>query len=283
MVEEKCTTVPGLALCLTSSFFGHYAHIGLLNRLDEAGVLPGRIAGSSGGAIAGGLFAGGIRGRELEELVTNFWFRLGFADFGILFRWPLVMSGIHGTGLLSGQRMRKLLRKKLGDARIEDFRDPLLEIAVSNLTKQRPELICEGPLVDFMVASFSIPCLFKTRRIEGSHYVDGGVVFEAPFGHLLDDPSVETIAVHSIQHPRREHRSPRTLASVLVMSHWVVVNHMFEELTKLAESCGKRVIFLETEHRCPSPFEGKGIRSYFEAGAATGERLLEELDCGVRA
>lgn len=272
-----------MALCLTSSFLGHYAHVGLLNRLHAAGVMPERIAGSSGGSIAGGLFASGIRGRELEDLVMGFRFKRAFGDAGFLLRWPLVLSGIHGTGFLSGRRMHKLLLKRIGERRIEDLREPRLEVAVSNLTTQRPELIDEGPLVDFLVASFSIPCLFKTQAIDGNHYVDGGVVFEAPFGHLLDEPSVDTVAVHSIRHPRVRHGPPRTMAAVLVMVHRVVAHHMFEQLTAKAERCGKRVIFLETEHRHPKALEFKACREYIEAGAATGERLLEQLEGVVQA
>ena len=70
-MAENSEVMPGLALCLTSSFLGHYAHIGLLNRLEAGAVLPGRIAGSSAGAIAGGLFCGGIRGRALEEFLAR--------------------------------------------------------------------------------------------------------------------------------------------------------------------------------------------------------------------
>jgi len=273
--------MPGLAICLTSSFLGHYAHAGLLNRLDAEGVLPERIAGSSAGAIAGGLFCCGIRGQALEDLLLDFWFKRAFGDAGILLRWPFVMAGIHGSGLLSGGRMRKLLRKKLGDRRIEEVREPMLELGVSNLTRQQPEMIREGPLVDFMVASFSIPCLFQAQTIEGSHYVDGGVVFEAPFGHLLDDPSVDTVVVHSIVHPAEENGGPRTLAAVLVLAHCVVANHMMADLKIKAKQCGKRVIFLETKHACPGIFEFKGARKYIGEGAASGERLLKEL--GLRA
>jgi predicted acylesterase/phospholipase RssA len=72
-------------------------------------------------------------------------------------------------------------------------------------------VIREGSLIDFLIASFSIPCVFKAQEIGGKHYVDGGVVFEAPFGHLLDDPSVDTVVVHVDQvHPcRRRWWQPR--------------------------------------------------------------------------
>jgi NTE family protein len=282
-ITSQSRPVPGLALCLASSFFGHYAHVGLLNRLHRAGVMPERIAGSSAGAIAGGLFAAGIRGHELEDLVMNFWFKRAFGDAGFLVRWPFVMCGIHGTGFLSGERMKRFLRKRLGERRLEDLREPILEVAVSNLTKQRPELVQEGSLVDFMVASFSIPCLFKTQRIEGCHYVDGGVVIEAPFGHLLDDPSVDTVAVHTIRHPQAGHGAPRTLAAVLVAMHRLVACHMIADLKEKAARCDKRVIFVETEHRAPRVFEFAAARDYIRAGEATGGRLLEELEAGVHA
>ena len=60
---------PGLAICLSSSFFGYYAHLGVLSAMEEIGLRPGRIAGASAGAMAGGLWAAGLRGEALEPRI----------------------------------------------------------------------------------------------------------------------------------------------------------------------------------------------------------------------
>lgn len=272
--------VPGLALCLASSFLGHYAHAGFLNRLERAGLLPERIAGSSAGAIAGGLFAAGIRGAALERLVMSIWFKRAFADFGAPLRLPGVLTGLYATGLLSGGRMRRYLHRRIGAPRIEELQAPALELAVSNLSDGRSEMVRSGPLVEFLVASFSIPVVFTPQRIDGKDYLDGGLANEVPFGHWLDDPAVETIAVHTIRHTGLDSRRPRTVLAVLAGAHRVVANHVFGELRERTGRCGKRVLFCETAHPYPGLFQGKRARDYFAAGAATASRLLDDLGRG---
>jgi predicted acylesterase/phospholipase RssA len=108
--------LPGLALCLTSSFLGHYAHMGLLNRLDAAGVLPERIAASSAGAIAGGIVLcrdprPGIGGPGAEILVqTGLWRCRVSAALAV----RCDRDSWHGISIRE-QDAPKYLRKRLGD------------------------------------------------------------------------------------------------------------------------------------------------------------------------
>ena len=73
---------PGLALCLSSSFFGYYAHLGLLSAMEKRGLRPGRIAGASAGALAGGFWAAGLRGEALARVIYDFHFLRSFFDLG---------------------------------------------------------------------------------------------------------------------------------------------------------------------------------------------------------
>ena len=280
--QSQAKVVPGLALCLSSSFLGHYAHSGLLCRLEAAGVIPERISGCSAGAIAGGLFAAGVRGGDLRRLVTSVRFKRAFADFGFALRVPGVLTGLYATGALSGRRMRRFLRKRLGDPQIEDLRDPALELAVTNLTDCRPEVVSRGPLIDFLIASFSMPIVFTPQRIDGKLYLDGGIANEAPFGQWLDDDSVDTIVVHSINHDADGWREPRSVPAVLAQSHGVVAAHITGELRARARRSGKRALFLETEHCHPGIFQGRRARDYFNAGSRTAESLLRSLDGAKR-
>ena len=110
---------PGLAVCLSSSFFGYYAHLGVLSAMEEAGLYPGRIAGASAGAMAGGLWAAGLRGEALEKVIYDFHFRRAFFDLGAFLRWPGIVTGLAGDGLLSGVRMRRYLARCIGSRRID--------------------------------------------------------------------------------------------------------------------------------------------------------------------
>jgi NTE family protein len=264
---------PGLAVCLASSFFGYYAHLGLLSAMEQAGVRPGRIAGASAGAMAGGLWAAGLRGEALERVIYDFHFRRAFFDLGAFFRVPGVISGLGGPGLLSGVRLRRYLARVLGDRRIEDLRSPRLEIAVANLTKSCGEIRSSGPLAEFIIASCAMPVLFKPQCIGGEEFLDGGVANETPFDHWLDVPEIHTIVVHRIRHESRMSGLPwRTPGAVLGECHGVVARELLRRRTEQAGISGKRLIFLETRHDHPGLLHGGKSRGFFAAGAETFRR-----------
>jgi NTE family protein len=262
---------PGLALCLSSSFFGYYAHLGLLSAMEARGLRPGRIAGASAGALAGGLWAAGLRGEELARIIYDFHFLRAFFDLGAFLRLPGIVTGIAGAGLLSGVRMRRYLSRCLGERRIEDLKSPRLEIAVSNLTRQCPEVRDSGPLSEFMIASCAMPVLFKPQRIGGEDFLDGGVANESPFDHWLDDPTVHTIVVHRIRHTSEMGGLPwRTPGGILGACHGVAANELHRRRCQQAEASGKRLVFLETGHECPGLLHRGKARGYFAAGEKTG-------------
>jgi predicted acylesterase/phospholipase RssA len=263
---------PGLALCLSSSFFGYYAHLGLLSAMEAKGIRPGRIAGASAGALAGGLWAAGLRGEELARIIYDFHFLRAFFDLGAFLRLPGIVTGIAGAGLLSGVRMRRYLSRCIGDRRIEDLKSPRLEIAVSNLTRQCPEVRDSGPLNEFMIASCAMPVLFKPQRIGGEDFLDGGVANESPFDHWLDDPTVHTIVVHRIRHTSEMGGLPwRTPGGILGACHGVAANELHRRRCEQAEASGKRLVFLETGHECPGLLHRGKARGYFAAGEKTGQ------------
>jgi NTE family protein len=261
---------PGLAVCLSSSFFGYYAHLGVLSAMEEAGVRPGRIAGASAGAMAGGLWAAGLRGEELGKVIYDFHFRRAFFDLGAFYRWPGILTGLAGAGLLSGVRMRRYLGRVLGNRRIEDLQSPRLEIAVANLTTARSEVRNRGPLNDFLIASCAMPVLFQPQRIDGEEFLDGGVANETPFDQWLEDPLIHTIVVHRIRHASGMKGLPwRTPGGVMGECHRVVSEELFRRRIAAAEGAGKRLILLETGHDHPGLLHGDKARGFFAAGAET--------------
>jgi NTE family protein len=273
---------PGLAVCLSSSFFGYYAHLGLLAGMEEAGLRPGRIAGASAGAMAGGLWAAGLRGEALDKVIYDFHFRRAFFDLGAFVRFPFVATGVAGSGLLSGVRMRRYLARCLGEKRLEDLRNPRLEVAVANLTTQRGEIRSSGPLNEFMIASCSMPVLFKPQRIDGEDFLDGGVSNETPFDHWIEDASIHTIVVHRVCHttPMRGFRW-KTPGGVLGECHTVVSNELCRRRRLQAQEAGKKVIYLETQHDHPGLLHGRKSRGFFEAGRETALRQWQAVGVGV--
>ncbi len=265
---------PGLAVCLASSFCGYHAHSGFLNGLDRLGLRPGRIAGASAGALTGGLWAAGVRGEKLEALMMSHRFKRAFFDLLSIPRFHLLFFNLGPSGVFSGSRLRRFLIRLIGDRRIEELQDPVLELAVSNLTRNCMQLKREGSLVDFMIASLAVPLLFTVQKVGGEDYVDGGVANETPFEHWLDDPSVHTILVHYIRHNESRRFIPWwNGTSVAATAHSVAAAELFEKRKSLAAKSGKKVVFLETRTVHPGIFQWRTARSLIDAGALTAAGL----------
>jgi NTE family protein len=141
-------------------------HIGVLKALDEAGIKPVCIAGTSIGAIVGGLYAGGVApSAMLDMLSKKTWFNM--------FR---LKPSFHG--FLHMKYLEKVLAENLpGD--FKDLKIPFFAGA-TNLSTQQYEVFSKGPLHKAILASASIPILFGPVRIGDNKYVDGGVIDNIP-------------------------------------------------------------------------------------------------------
>ncbi|MGB6221573.1 patatin-like phospholipase family protein [Haloferula sp.] len=272
------TSEKGLGLSLASSFFGHYAHCGFLCELEKAGVIPARIAGASAGALAGGMWAAGLRGTALKDEILSFGFRRSFFDFSAVWRILGVLSWSYSPGIFEGSRMSKRLTDLFGELQIEDLTEPRLDLAVANLSKSVGEIRSSGRLVDFIIASFSMPLVFCPRTINGERFLDGGISNETPYAHWLDDPEVERILVHKI---RMESETPRggfmNPGKVIAAIHEIPNAELEVYRRRHAEASGKELIFVETVQPAPGLVQSRkqGL-VLFEAGAATARKWLEK-------
>lgn len=242
-----------VAVCLASSFLGHYAHAGFLNGLAAAGVVPARLSGCSAGALAGGLWAGGLRGEELEEEICRFNFRRSFFDLKAPLRLPGVATWSYANGILGGSRLRRRLVRQVGEPRLEEMKSPTFEVAVANLSRGVGEVRREGPLVDLVLASLAMPLIFRARKIDGEWLADGGVSNETPFTHWLDDATVDRIVVHRIRYPEE---TPRRMGPGGVIARCHTVSNAELEGFRLeqAAASGKALDFIETELAMPRVF-----------------------------
>jgi len=268
---------PGTALCLASGFQAHFAHAGLLLEFERAGLVPGRLAGASAGALAGGLWAAGVRGEELRREMLKFGFRHGFFDWGSAWRTFGVASWSYASGFFSGGPMRRRLRRLLGERRIEELREPAFELAVANLSRCRGEIRREGELVDFLVASFSMPLVFTVQRVGGERFLDGGISNEAPFDQWLDDEGIDRILVHRVRHRGMDlGRGWMSPARVIAATHAIANRDLAGWRERAARASGKEVIALETELPHPGGWVSRvKAERMMEAGAATARRWLD--------
>jgi NTE family protein len=168
-------------LVMSSGFFGFFAHTGLVTVLEEQGLRPARIAGSSAGALVGALWGAGIpAGRIREELLglrrEHFW------DL-----WP-------GLGLLRGGLFRALLERVLPVKTFEESPVPL-SLSVWDVLARRTAVLEHGPLAPAIHASCALPLLFHPVRHGGRLYADGGI---ADRPGLAGVPDGERVLYHHL-------------------------------------------------------------------------------------
>ncbi len=197
------------------------AHIAVLEALDEVGLRPNIIAGTSMGAIVGALYASGMDGRAIRELVQRHiilkddkWRDL-FEKKGDLLKWVQAFSiEFSRGGFISSQRFLNFLLNEIQKTTFEDLKIPLLVIATDYWTAA--EVIFEkGDLLPAIQASMAVPGVFAPVSIDERVLVDGGVANLVPYDHLLERADL-TIAI-DVGRIRTigEERIPNALESVL--------------------------------------------------------------------
>jgi NTE family protein len=185
---------------MSSGFFGFFAHAGVVLALEEAGLLPSRVSGSSAGALVAGAHAAGLPARaltaELERLErSHFW------DPGPLY-------GIPQGGLLRGELFARRLEALLPVRTFAECRVPVT-VSVFDVLARRTEVVDEGELASAIVASCAVPGLFRPVRRGGRFLLDGGIRDRPGIAGL---PPGERVLFHHL-----ESRSPWRREAELVL------------------------------------------------------------------
>ncbi len=148
-------------LVMSSGFFGFFAHAGVVSVLEEEGLRPARITGSSAGALVGALWGAGVPAARIQEelLVLR---REHFWDLR------------PGLGLLAGALFRALLEHVLPVRTFEESPVPIA-LSVWDVLARRTVVLDDGPLAPAIHASCALPVLFHPVRHCGRLYADGGI------------------------------------------------------------------------------------------------------------
>ncbi|MGM0553913.1 MAG: patatin-like phospholipase family protein [Pseudomonadota bacterium] len=174
-----------ISLVLGSGGARGLAQIGIIHWLEEhSDYRITSIAGSSMGALVGGIYAAG-RLDAYEEWVTQ----LRRQDI-----WRLLDFSFRGAGLIRGDRLIEKLRDMLGDTDIEQL--PIAFTAVAtDIERGREVWLNSGSLFDAIRASIAIPTVFTPVRLQGRLLVDGGLLNPVPIAPTLDENADMTLAV----------------------------------------------------------------------------------------
>jgi len=200
--------------------------VGMIQALDEAGIEPDLILGTSIGAFNGAVIAD-YPGREGVERLTGFWeevtgadlFQTGFFDRAI--RVATLKPAIHDTA-----ELRALVEHAIHpDTRIEDLQVPFQCVAAS-IENFAEHWFDQGMLVDAVLASSAVPALFPPVVIDGESFYDGGLVDSVPLGRAvaLGADVVYVLQVGRIESPLRP---PERLYEAALISFEIARRHRF--------------------------------------------------------
>lgn len=183
-----------VAICLSSGFFGFYAHCGFMQAVTSLGISPIAITGCSAGALLGALWASGlpedgIRRTILKTSLSNL---VDIPSLKALMERPF--------GLARGRRMERALSEALPISSFEECPIPFA-VTTFDLNEGALRIIDSGPLAPAVRASASLPGMFGPAEIDGHLCWDGAVAEKAPIRPLLKRNDFDVIVVCYLARP----------------------------------------------------------------------------------
>ena len=163
-------------------------HVGALKALEENGIFPSIISGTSAGSIVGAMYAHGYTPAEILAIAS---------ERSLLWMFSLRLPT---KGFVRHTFLRKMLKRYIPADNFEELKKPLY-IAITNLNTGKVEIMNSGSLHDVIIASASIPVLYEPIQIGGNWYTDGGLLMNLPVSPIREKSKI-IIAVNLI--PRKE-------------------------------------------------------------------------------
>jgi len=182
------TRPPRVALALGGGAARGFAHIGVIEVLEENGIRPDIVTGTSAGSLVAALYAAGRTGKELESIAINM-------DESALTDWSFP-----GRGLIRGEALAHYIREATGNRPMEQMKIPL-GIVATDLDTGRPIVFRRGDVGTAVRASSAVPAVFQPVRIGTHEYVDGGLASPVPVRAARDMGADVIIAVDISQLP----------------------------------------------------------------------------------
>ena len=158
---------PRIGLALGGGAARGFAHIGVIQVLEENGIKVDLVCGTSAGSLVGALYAAGRNGKELQAVAESM-------DEGAITDWTFPMRG-----LIRGEALARYVRQMTGNRGLEQLPLPL-GIVATDLGDGSPILFRQGDVGTAVRASSAVPAVFQPVKIGTREYVDGGLVAPVP-------------------------------------------------------------------------------------------------------
>lgn len=175
---------PRIGLALGGGAARGFAHVGVIQVLEEAGIRPALVTGTSAGSLVAAFYASGKTGSQLQQVAETME-EATFADWTLPF---------FSRGILRGDALARYVHAQVGGRLIEDMSLPL-GIVATDLNSGQGVLFQRGDAATAVRASSAVPAIFQPVRISGREYVDGGLVSPVPVRYARQMGAELVIAV----------------------------------------------------------------------------------------
>lgn len=156
-----------IGLALSGGGVRGISHLGVLKALNEVGIFPDKVSGSSAGAIVGAMYCQGYQPEEILKIIveTNYF--------------KFMRPAISWKGILKMDQVGNLFKIYLAHDSFDKLKVPLT-VAATDIQKGKVIYFSEGNLIKPIMASSCIPGMFEPIEIDGRYLVDGGVLNNLP-------------------------------------------------------------------------------------------------------
>jgi NTE family protein len=175
---------PRVGLALGGGAARGFAHVGVIQVLEEAGIKPTLVAGTSAGSLVAALYASGRNGAQLQQVALEM-DEAAFAD------WTMPLFN---RGMLRGEALARYVNAQVGGKLIENMALPL-GIVATDLANGQGVLFQRGDTGTAVRASSAVPAVFLPVKVGTHEYVDGGLVSPVPVRYAKQMGAELVIAV----------------------------------------------------------------------------------------
>ena len=248
---------PIIALVLGSGGARGYAHVGVIERLEQAGIRPDLIVGASAGSIVGAFYASGMSAEQLHQTALE----LKPSDVRDI---TLDMKGF-----FSGQKVQDYINKKLNDRPLHQLNIPMYVVA-TELKYGHKVVFDSGDTGQAVRASISIPSMFVPPKVDGQEYVDGGLSSPVPV-HVAKALGADVIiAVNILAQP--EYTETNNIWSLFNQNIYIMQQHLAAEELKYAD-----VVIQPDLKEKSHIFNVKGREKTIQAGREAANQKLADI------
>lgn len=241
------------------------AHIGFLKALEESGIKPDYIAGSSMGAIVGAAYAAGLDLEDVYTAVRKIRMRKLFS--------PTLKRG----GLGSNRKMKKLLKKYYGEKTFADLEIPF-RCVTTDMNAQKTVVLHKGSLVDAVLASANMPIVFRAERVGKMQLFDGGILERVPTKQVKEMGADVVVAVDVLGWSDSPEKPTGIVGTVL---HYINImdNYRTEALRKEREDYID--FWIEPRMHGVSAYKFKGFEIAYESGYKLGKQYAKKIKAAL--